>query len=212
MFTFPITLFGGGITVISFFDSATSTASTITAPASINAGDAIILFDRPVSSGTPPSTVPTNFISIGDNVNTNLRSILSYKLALGTEGGTSITGANGSTSNQKVMLVFRGNTAASLITISSFVGQATTGNPTAQVVPLTGQPAPLVVFGIYSANGSISGANRVMTPTKDAEFDAVNSAWIAYTIYNSAPTDTTVDMGAVSTQNILQSFYLTMTA
>jgi hypothetical protein len=65
------------------------------------------------------------------------------------------------------------------------------------------------VIGSYIGAGTIS--TRAMTPTKDAEVNQTNQHYLAYCIYNSAPNDTTVDMGDTGAGNILSSFYIPLT-
>lgn len=133
--------------------------------------------------------------------------MLSYKLADGTEGGSTITGMN-STTNRKELYVFRGNIPAKTLTASTANGQGTSGDPTSQSVTASGGKAPLVVLGGYGSDGTIT--TRTFSPAKDAEITADSAnAYLAYRIDNSAGQDTTVDMADFG-NNALQSMYIEM--
>jgi hypothetical protein len=194
--------------------SATSTASTITFPGGIIAGDLIVLLDVASTAGSPPSAVtPSGFTQIGSSITgTSTRQTLWLKLAAGTETGN-LTGMNGTT-NRKAMYVFRGNVAATAVNSGSVGGQMTAGNPTAQNVTASSGTPPLVVIGAYSVFGSSATVNpRTMSPAKDGEIEAGGAgadAWLAYKIYNSSPSDVSVDMDDEFSDNGLQSCYITM--
>lgn len=217
----------GQLTSITQVLSATSTGTTITAPVGILAGDLIVLCDSIAGGTLDAGVVPTNFTPIANVIVTDvIRQITSYKLAIGTEGGTSITGSPegvyGATA--KVMLVFRGNKAASALTLGDVGSQATSGNPTAQTITSATGVAPLVVFGFYSC--AVAGTPAVNPRTftvagsaaKDGELEQLDTSgftmdtdcWIAWKIYNTAPADVVVDMDDEGDGNALASCYLQM--
>lgn len=207
---------GGGVANLSALTqplSATSVASTITAPTGIQAGDIIVLFDSAQNLSTIPATVvPTGFTSI-INAPSSLshREIISFKLADGTEGGTTITGMNGATSNRKVIFVFRGDIAITTVTPANAGNVTTSGNPASTLVTSSAGIAPLVVlagWAIPNADGSVD--NRSFNPAKDAELNPSpsTSAYFAYKIYNSAPADITVDMDDEGVDNQYVFCYL----
>lgn len=191
-------------------DSATSTATTITAPSGIQTNDFIILLDRATNlSSMPLTAVPSGFTSIVNTTNTTtVRQLASYKLADGTEGGTSITGMSGDLGAVKVMFVFRGNPAITSANISTPNAEGTDGNPAAQSVTASGATAPVIVFGCYGSDAAI--ATRSFTPAKNDELSsttAVAVLWLAFRIDNNLGQDTTIDMDDTGNANILQSFY-----
>lgn len=205
MLTFPITLYSAGITTIAQQTSALSTASTIVVPATVIAGDILVLFDRPISSATPVNVTPTGW-SVGNNVaRTNFRMNLSYKLATALDAGATVTGMNGDISNAKAMYVFRPDAAALVLTLGDPQGGASAGAVSVTTTASAGT-APLVVIGSWSQNASV--AARTMSPAKDGEIDAVNSAWLAYKIYNTAPADVTVSVAGTTAANSAQALYL----
>lgn len=203
----------GPPTSFSLFASATSVSSTITWPASVVAGDVAVLVDRAQSNTTAPTTVvPSGFSSVSDETLTaggkGYRQIVSRKVLVGGESG-SITGMNGGDSNDKVLLVFRGDTAVTTMTVNSLNAQMTDSNPSAQTCTASGGVAPLIVIGAYGASGSI--ATRTMTPAKTGEVNSSNNLYLAYKLYNSSPANVSIDMGDDGNANCLQSFYLTFT-
>ena len=196
-------------TTLSFFNSATSSATTITAPTSISAGALIILVDHARNtSGTPTSVTPTGFTLItggsitgGDNLT---RTNLTYKIADGSEGGTSITGMAGTNFVRKTMFVFNGGIASVTPSTVSSSG-ITDGDPAAQnVASGTGTP-PLVVIGsaiCKNVNPTLS-----MSPTEDG---SVSNGRVVtgYKIYNSSPANVSVDTPDNGDQNVAIGFYL----
>lgn len=194
-----------------FFASATSTAATITAPAGILAGDLILLQD--VANGSPVSVTPTGFTLINDQVSGTERAVISLKKAVGTEGGTAITGMN-DTDMRKVMLVFRPSTPCNY-SVSAVGTQGTDADPAAQTVAAGAGVAPLIVFGSYSVQSAGTVDPRTFTvagvAAKDGEVSALAQSYFAYKIYNSSPQDVVIDMADEGNNNILNSFYISMT-
>ena len=206
--------FGAGgavLTSITQQSVATSTAQTITAPAGILAGDLLVLADFIADTGSVTAVTPTGFTNASNVTITLYRLMLSYKLAVGTEGGTSITGMNGNTFNQKVMYTFRGNVAATLLTPSTANGQATASAPTNQTVLASGGLAPLVELAAYG--GSTNSFTRGFSPSQDGSQEAsggTSDLWLYYKIYNASPANVTVTMTDAGTANCLQSMYIQM--
>jgi hypothetical protein len=193
---------------LAFKSSAVSTltAGTIVAPSGIVAGDLIVLYDNVANNTTlPTSVVPTGFTSILENtVSTNRRVICSYKIATGSEGGTTITGMSVNNVAAKIILVFSTNGASS-VTVKSVQYEATDNDPAAQVIPSGSGTAPLVAIGF---NRNTSGTGISMSPTEDGS--VVNSGHFGYyKIYNSNPaTNVTFDGGDGGVNNMLMSFYI----
>ena len=200
---------------IAVFDSATSTGETIDVPADVEAGDLIVLLDKAYEAfGSAPSTViPSGFTSISNLTSGDplfIRQILSYKLAVGTEGGTTLTGMTesfGATS--KALYVFRRTAAASSLNLSTPNEQITSGNPTSQNVAASGGSVPLVVIGAYGTRTETLDP-RTMSPAKDGEINPDVTLYLAYKIYNSSPANVSVDMDDEGSVNILQSLYVEM--
>lgn len=206
----------GGVTITQVA-SATSTANTIVAPANIIAGDILVLLDRAISTITSPTAVvPTGFTSISNLTGSvpsafgSQRQIASFKLAVGTEGGGTITGMDGNVSDSKVLVVFRPSIPAILLTLLGVGGQSIATDPTAQVVPSSAGAPPLIVLGFYGVSaGTIDPC--IMTPDKDGEVAQGTVNYIAWKIFNTSPLNVSVDMDDEDTDaggNILQSCFI----
>lgn len=191
--------------------SSSSSSSTIVIPGNIQAGDIIVLTDKAAgTTGIPTTVVPTGFTSIINSSGGTARLISSYKIADGTESGTTITGMNGASSNRKALVVLRPDAPATSVTAFSTAGQVTDGNPTLQTVTAgSGTPA-LVVFGVYGTD-STAIAPRTFSPAPDAEITPATNHYLAYKIYNADPVNTSVDMDDEGLDNCLQSFYIQAT-
>jgi len=221
----PAFITGAKLTTITQALSATSTNSaTITAPSGILAGDLIVMLDLAAQNTTPTSVVPSGFSSIADIFGTNIgRMVASYKRAVGTEGGTSITGmsTSGFYAMAKAIYVFRGNVPANNVSLVDADGIWASGNPTAQTVTSSGGTPPLVVLGFY---GVATNGGRVNPRTftvagsaaKDGELNALHDntfvdsdIYIAYKIYNfgATPADCVIDMDDEG-ENALASCYI----
>lgn len=207
--------------LITLFGSSTAdSSSTFDVPASVLAGDLIVVLDLSThNSGSAPTTVvPTDFTSI---VNTlapdgDQRQILSYKLAVGTEGGTTLTGMedDGVTVRAcKCLYVFRRSPVAGSLTVAGVVSTSVNTNPAAQNITASSGVVPLVVIGGYGCfNSPISP--RTFTPAKDGEiFGMIGSddtMYLAYKIYNSSPANVSIDMDDEGSGNTLQGCYIQM--
>ena len=189
-------------------NATTSTLSTITAPATINAGDVLVLFDTALGSGLPTNVVPSGFTQIVTYTSTEVRNTVSYKIAAGTEDGSTITGMNGDVANDKVMLRIVPSAAVATVTVGSLTSQITDADPTAQNCTASAGVVPLVVCGWYTADSNISGATRTFSPAQDAEVNSSVYSYVKYKIYNSSPADTSVDLNDTGFNNAISSFYL----
>lgn len=195
---------------LSFLASAVSeSSSTVTAPASIQAGDVLVLYD--IAQGLfslPPTALPAGFTAISNIVSGSgpgsLRSSISYKLADGTEANAALTGQAG-VFVDKVLIVLRRNPPASRLIVGSVNAQVTDADPTTQLVSASAAIAPLAVFGCSTGQ---SMNQRTMTPPQDGQVTVAATTWVGYKIFNASPADVTVDMGDEGGSNFLQSFYI----
>lgn len=204
------------VTTLTQAASATSTAGTITVPADVRYGDLLVLHDRATNSaghGIPSTVLPLGFTAIANSSITSgpeTRQIISYKIAAGSEAGTSITGMDGTGFDRKLLYVFRSDSTIESVVASTPNSEATDGNPAAQVVAASGGTPPLVVIGSYGTGGFTLDP-RSFTPAKDGEITpGTGDNYLAYKIYNSSPANVTIDMDDEGARNILQSCYLSV--
>lgn len=186
----------GDLTIVEFTNASNSGSSTFTIPAAILAGDVMVFADHSWGSSNPPAAVvPAGFTSIADasSGSTNSRIIISYKIAVGTESGTVITGMTGAINSRKGMVVFRGSNQITSVVPSTWLSESTLSAPANQSVLATGQIAPLVVIGVYSTQGTAITV-RGFTPASDADLVMTTALYFNYKIYNQGPLDTTISM------------------
>jgi len=141
---------GSTVLRMEYITSVTGTSSTITIPATAQAGDFAILFDR---STTITNTIPSGWTSINGVTTSGIRSNISYKKLVSGDPGATITGMAGI----KLLMIFRSNTGTfTTATFSTPNGQATTATPTAQTVVVSGQATPNLVFAHYASTGTVT--------------------------------------------------------
>jgi hypothetical protein len=204
-----------GLTTISFVASATSTSHTITIPASAQAGDVAILFDAAVSTeAIPGDVVPTGWTGIitATNLpNDGNRVRISYKILAGGDAGASVTSMDGTVADDQVMLVFRGNIAATAVSAEDWEAQATQNNPASQTVNASTEGTrPLVVFGMTHIHNGTAAFSTQSPAFAATVANSDNDLLVGYTIYNSADalSDHTVDMNDLGTYQALASGFL----
>jgi hypothetical protein len=189
--------------------SATSAASTITLPGGILASDLIVLLDYATnSSGLPTSVTPVGFTNLTNTPQTGgiRRVMVSAKIADGTEGGTSITGMNGTSQNRKGCLIFRGDAPPATVTGGGGTFEFTLNAPTNQAQNVSGFAVPVVVLAMYASTGSVT--TRGMSPAKDGEISQVSNQWyLAWKIYNTSPANTTISQSDDGSNGMFSSFF-----
>ena|SRR3990167_277358 len=188
--------------------SAWSSSSTIVIPATAAVGDLAVLFDFALRTTGVPDVIPTGWTGLVTDTNgDNTRIRCSYKKLVSGDPGATITGLTAAGTANKLMLVFRPSFTIVTITPSTWLAEATEGNPASQLVAASSQAPPLVVCGgaaIISGTAAFSTAS----PAFDAEIASANGDIIVgYKIYNNAPQDHTIDMNDIQ-QNGLASGYL----
>ena len=196
------------LTALVQVNSANSTAATITAPANIQPGDLLVLWQSAANIGSPPTLVqPTGFTTISNQPAGGTRFNMCYKIADGTEDGATLTGMDASAagSDAKSLLQFRGNIPITSVSVVDLETQFTLGNPTSQTVNASGGQAPLIVLAGYDSTNAIDP--RTFTPAKDGEINSGVNHYFAWKIYNSSPADVTVDMDDEG-DNALHTYYL----
>lgn len=200
------------VSSLAFQASNTSTSSSITGPATIQAGDLLILSDF-AAGFELTAAVPSGF-----NIETNiaqfiLRHILSWKIADGSEAGASLVGMD-TTAHAKILFVFRPDVPITEVTVASGGDEGTSGDPASQIVTGSEASSPVVIIGAYNLGNNSSTASinsRAFSPAKTAEINvhpiSTMDSWLAYRIYNSSPSETTIDMGDSGDYNFLVSRY-----
>jgi hypothetical protein len=156
--------------------------------------------------------VPSGFTQIGTTQSLNeADAVTAYKIALGNESGTLISGMNGFYVELKLLLQFRGNSPITVAAAQDIAQQITDGNPASQTCNASGGAVPLIVFGTYASIVRPVDP-RTFSPAADGEHSITaasgGQAVVKYKIYNSSPQDTSIDMDDEGSNNVLQSFFL----
>ncbi len=200
---------GATSNTVEFVTSATSNLSTITIPATAAIGDFAYLVDYGIHGDVDPTSVtPTGWTNVADTDGASCRCMHSYKVLAAGEPGATITGINTTTDN-KILLVFRPSFVIGTVTPSTYNGEGTTGNPAGQTVTAVGQTAPLIVFGSAGSDG----AGWFSSTAPNFAGEVTNDELIlGYTIYNTTPANHTVNMNDLGARNILQSGYVKLSA
>ena len=196
---------------VAFVTSTTSTAATISAPASVNAGDLLVLFDLAISGISPvTNVVPSGFTQIAtDATLTTSRTTISYKIADGSEGSATLTGMD-STFEAKVLLQFRANIQIQSVTAQDVSLISTSGSPSSESITASGGAAPLIILAYYGSDKPVAltftGATPDGTITNSTTLDNV----VKHLSYNAGetPVDITIGVGNGDSVNFLGGMYI----
>lgn len=208
-----VTGFIGGGVELSFVDDNVSAAATVTVPAGAQEGDILILLDVGVAANaTVPQTIPSGFSSVIDEeitfsvgpVSVQVRAILSVKVCDSDDAGSTLTGINANSTEDKILAVFRGSKPFASVSGAATASEGTQSNPTAQVVGLTGAQKPFITVGGYVTYGATPVVDpRTFTvagnDAKDGEIHQDGTQidlWLAYKMFGKgvASAAVTVDM------------------
>jgi hypothetical protein len=175
--------YGSRLSVFDVVDTTfTINSSSSTAPLGIQAGDLIIFSDlRAANANGNTSRIPTGFTSLiqrnqsffGSNDNITTRANVSYKIADGSEGGSTLLGQN---SGNKLCIVLRGNFPITSVTASGWTGAggSSNGTSTLDIDGAEGEAPLLIVSAGYDSLGNFS---HNATPSPSEEFTPdINSA------------------------------------
>lgn len=210
----PAMLFGSSGRTFAFVGSCVSNGTNLNfgslSAGSVAADDLLVYVDHGYG-GSPPSAVTpsgfTNVVNTSGGSGPGVRGMVSVKKAAGSEG--SIAGI--STDNrQKIGLVFRPSTAFTSITANDIATVINDGNPTSQNCDPSAETSAVILLGIAAADG-VSVAFSTFSPSPDAVIeDAENDLRVGYSIFNTSPQATTVDINDLGEQNWLATLYLTV--
>lgn len=192
--------------LLTFVSSETSGGASITIPATAQEGDIAIIFDYAVNASTSGISVPssvtpsgfTNFANVSSsyevnpsfNIYNNIRAMVSHKLLVSGDAGTSVTGMNGS-GDSKVMIVFRPVTIPSTVTIfdNNRSAPAYNTNPSAYTVEATETPNLVIAWaGGFSLSSSPSPSGSQDSGNLDVDY---------YLFNEGSASNVTSDIGTV---------------
>jgi len=208
----------GGSLTLTLIASTTANGSSISVPAAAVIGDFAVLFDATENHGgsSISTAVPTGWTSLADTFGVgsySLRTTVSYKIL--TAAGGSVSGMTGGSFSNKVLLIFRPSTSILTVTSSVWNAEVTGGNPTSQTVTASGVQTPLIVlaWGVVGDSPIPAFATETPSMTNVTRSGSVTApaCRVGYTIYNSSPSNQSIDVGDNGTVNGLQSGYVRFT-
>lgn len=189
---------------IDFVTAVQTSANSLVCPA-VEAGDVLVFVDSRTFSNTPAAAVPPGFMLISNTANTYTRTVTSYKVATGTEGGTAL-----STMVQvggSVLMVFRPSRPGSVSVSPVNSGSAAAnGAVPLQTIAVDSAEAPIVMIAACGSNFtdnpnlSLSGA--------DGSFNGGQRAWASYRIQNEDLSAAAVSVATNNRTRTLNSYYL----
>lgn len=186
-------------------------SSTITIPESIKAGDVAILIDCVgTGSGNPAYVVPTGFTEISRTsaASSSVKVLLSWKLLVQVDAGSTITGMNGGTHRGKILYVIRKiNNPCYKATISPINFENTAGDPISQTLSNV-QPTSVIYGGIFGYGGASGFASFTNNVSQIGDGSGRLRAGIA--LGNDFVSTYTIDSADTGSANGLWSFSILM--
>lgn len=192
---------------ITFFNSSSSSTTTITIPSSVQSGDLGIIFNLAISIGAAPGNVtPSGFTAAGTSQTSTggglgVRWSMWYKVLDGTE--TTLTGMSGNAGQGATVAVFR-KSSGTWGTPGSVQNQAALPAGTVTSKTVTVGTAPMFVIG---ALGGASGA-PAFSPAQNADIELSTLVQGAYIIYNTGGSNVLIDSTDFSTTYSIGAFYV----
>ena len=174
------------------------TADEFDIPSGVKAGDLLVTLASIYATSTPSSSLSgfTTIATASVQIFTDYYRVAAwYRLCDGTEGAA-VPCAN----NLLAGMTYCIRAPRPIIGVQASIGsdwnaEVTGGNPSPQTISAADQPAPLLAFAL-GASDSAAGFSTE-TPSfaiQDAAFGQGNYGTAGLTIYNSAPSDHTVNM------------------
>lgn len=203
---------GGALASIAFVTSGTSTNKNVPIPASATAGDLAVVFDSAYSGGfSVGSVTPAGWSTADDQTDGSIARIkVNYKVLVAGDLGTSP--AFSDATDRKIILIFRPTGVITSVINSTWNHEFTSGNPSAQTVTVSGLATPLIVLAV---GGQVAGSAPAFTDSPSmTEVTCTGSLWsirAGYIVYNSAPSDQSIDTADGGTMNALLSGFLRLT-
>ena len=213
MFIINPYLFSSAPLTLTYVNSDIIASATLTLPSGWAAGDLAILMEYLGSSGAVTLGSPSGWTDI-DSVTTLSSYAGRFAYRVLQSGDTNIV--TGSTSDEKAtaLFVYRPSRAIAAVTASSKNKELTAGNPASQSVAASGLSTPALVLALAGANGGGLWNFSTASPAFDITpgVDPGNTYMrTGIKLYNSAPSDHTIDMADQGAGNALMSCALSIT-
>lgn len=208
------------VSSISFVASADANNTSITIPASAQAGDVAILADGAANTTAtiPTSVTPTgwtlaNSESYSYTGYDSIRTNVSYKVLDAGDPGASISGMTGGSTSQKAMVVFRPDVSLTALVAGTVAhGNDISGSQINANVTCSSVAAPLVVIAVYRISPGSGAPTFTFSPGKSSAVDRIENTVVAlrlaYVIFNSSPQNQTINEYGPGVTSTIQGFYL----
>lgn len=184
-------------------------SADVTAPATVNAGDLLVLVDE-ASNQTGPVTdvIPTNFTGVGTVANPFSRGRISYKIADGSEDSATITGMT-ALQIRKILIQYRDDLVPIVsLTVAGFVSTIVDTNPAAQTIAASaGTPPVIGITSFYTLSGAVSPRTTSITPDHEMQAGTSTRHYVHDYIQETSPANYTFDMDDESFDNTLMGCY-----
>lgn len=198
------------------YGSSAGNPERITLPVGVTVGDIAILADMGTSGSGATTSSPSGSTIVANTTVGVARFITSYKqldpsdITNGYLAGMGYQGVV--TRLQKALLIFRPDGDVSALAASTPSAQGTSGSLTDQTVAASAAAGPIIVIAAGWSFTITFGISS--TPSMDATIlngpSPNTESGIAYKLYPDAGVDHTVNLTGTGSENILQSFYLTV--
>ena len=147
--------YGSGLLTISYISSVTSTTSTITAMSNINSGDLLVFFGFSFNNevSIPNNVTPSGFTLISNHSDSYDpesygRWVAYYKIANGTEDGSTLTGMSAYL-DRKQLIQFRANSPISTVTPLDVTTVASSNTSISNVIYSEDTKLPSIIMAFY---------------------------------------------------------------
>ena len=221
---------GGILQTITKISDVISSSSTITVMSDVRAGDLLVFFDFAHNNGdgVPTAVTPSGFSVIrshsGNYSSSDGRWSSYYKIANGTESGTTLTGMNSDT-EEKCLILFRGNKQISSVSSMGIVSESDETGLDEPIITSSSGNSPFVIFaffGIYAKDAGLGSSEVAASITGESMSNTIiiddgneNLSFAAWKIKNYGDTANNVTLdgyasGAGSSYEIIGviGFYL----
>ena len=198
-------------TTLTFVDWADTGfgANGLTIPATAQAGDLAVYVDHGINSGGADDRGNfSQWTSVSNITNgSTIRSRAAFRVLTADNPGSGIQ-TNGGDFGEAIMAVFRPDNPINSVSFGTWNGQLSTGNPSSQTVTVSSLTKPLVVIGFCSCPSSTANFSTASPAFDATRVPTTSDSRMGYKIYNSSPSNHSIDMNDLGANNALVSGYL----
>jgi hypothetical protein len=197
--SFPSTNVWMSSVITTVIETQASTGTSITIPASAQAGDLAVLMNNVASLITP--TNPSGWTRIiNQNAAIPVMTVW-YRILQSGDAGTTVTMTGGTTPSTEMIVLRKASGSISSVSVSGGTIQNAAGIPTTQTQNASTATAPFIVFGCFSPNagttgtsdmyftGGVAGSGNVEPSYAYSGLngDTSREAFMRFRIYDTAP-------------------------